>query len=358
MGGADSQPWMPILLPTNPPLADQVRVLTLANRSQVFYHRLYHQYAELVPQALWEHAHYHNLREHFERRLSERSTLRLGTYSCDQREAAIDRVMADTVVVSWIAQRWRRGGHDRLDTFVNLGAKDGLSEDPLQHLLQDIDAVSFALAVEMNEESCAKHRANLPHVNLLCTKISTANVEGIVDHLPVSMRRGRDGRVGSHVDQPVLDVLKVDLDAADCDVMEVFLARAPAKFVVTEVYDGFPPPIRFALHDSDLLTWPPDPPWGCSLSYQVHLLTRFGHELVWYGAGNALFAHASSKSRVGLRGPLDELDCYAKSVVMSMWPDGRTLRRWFYEEPLDSALHEVRTKLKKRLRGVPFTVSL
>lgn len=45
-----------------------------------------------------------------------------------------------------------------------------------------------------------------------------------------------------------------------------------AKLVVMEVYDGLPPPLRFALHESEKLRWPPTPPWGCSLSYQARAL--------------------------------------------------------------------------------------
>lgn len=41
----------------------------------------------------------------------------------------------------------------------------------------------------------------------------------------------------------------------------------------------------------------------------------------------------SSTSYIFVRGlpRLDEVDCYAKNVVMAMWPNGRVMRRWFYE---------------------------
>lgn len=38
------------------------------------------------------------------------------------------------------------------DSFVNLGARDGLADDPLQFLLRDPRHVEFALAVEMDPE--------------------------------------------------------------------------------------------------------------------------------------------------------------------------------------------------------------
>ena len=95
------------------------------------------------------------------------------------------------------------------------------------------------------------------------------------------------------------------------------------------------------------------------MSSQVQLMKQFDLQLVWYGAGNAIFAHRLAAHLLGLLGsaiavrrpncsaislpvrdclsaglpsPLDEVDCYAKSVLMTMWPSGRTLRRWFYEE--------------------------
>ena len=38
------------------------------------------------------------------------------------------------------------------ETFVNIGAKDGVHEDPLHSLLLNAARVRFALAVEMNPE--------------------------------------------------------------------------------------------------------------------------------------------------------------------------------------------------------------
>ena len=48
-----------------------------------------------------------------------------------------------------------------------------------------------------------------------------------------------------------------------------FLWKVLAKFVVMEVCDAGPPPLRFNHHDDERLVWPPRAPWGCSLSYQA-----------------------------------------------------------------------------------------
>ena len=44
------------------------------------------------------------------------------------------------------------------DSFVNLGARDGLADDPLQFLLREPRHVEFALAVEMDPERRALER--------------------------------------------------------------------------------------------------------------------------------------------------------------------------------------------------------
>ena len=140
-----------------------------------------------------------------------------------------------------------------------------------------------------------------------------------------------------------------------------------------------------------------------AMSSQVQLMKQFDLQLVWYGAGNAIFAHRLAAHLLGLLGsaitvrrptcsaislpvrgclsaglpsPLDEVDCYAKSVLMTMWPSGRTLRRWFYEETcscsvpdvcdlpdcqqdnLNDTFIEVRAALTKRLGNLPFTLEM
>ncbi|CAE7438376.1 unnamed protein product [Symbiodinium pilosum] len=263
--------------------------------------------------------------------------------------------MADTTALPWLARRWLLRGNPQLDTFVNVGAKDGVHEDPLYTLLLNPGDVRFSLAVEMNHEFCLQHARNLPHVLLLCMKATKSTVPDIVAQLPEWLR-GQKRPALDLPSLPRLDVLKVDLDGADCDIAAAFLWRVLAKFVVMEVYDGVPPPLRFALHDSELLAWPPAAPWGCSLSYQVRLMKQFDLELVWYGAGNAIFAHRFAAQLLGLPSPLDEADCYAKSVLMTMWPSGRTLRRWFYEESLNETFVEVQASLTKRLENLTFTL--
>ncbi|CAJ1390672.1 unnamed protein product, partial [Effrenium voratum] len=292
------QPYLPLTGTTSPILMDRVRVNEIA-AAPIFYHRLFHDYAEVVPQGLWEYAHYMNHRPRFEAALAARTSPRLR--GCEQLLAARARATADTAALPWLARRWAERGNKPFDSFVNIGAKDGGEEDPLHALLLDKAAVRFALAVEMNPEFCAAHLLRLPHVELLCAKAQRETMPQILARLP---RHEALGRV------PWLDVFKVDIDGADCDVAQAFLSAARAKLVVMEVYDGLPPPFRFALHESEKLRWPPRPPWGCSLSYQVRFLEQLGYQLTWFGAGNAIYVHTSVAERLGVLSPLDEVDCY------------------------------------------------
>eukprot|EP00439_Symbiodinium_sp_Y106_P067707 s444_g11.t1 len=348
------RPDLPFLGPTSPILVDMVRVNGPKDDPPIFYHRFFHDHAEVVPQALWEYAHYISHSSSFAASLTAR---RSGGAPCEQREAALEVAMADTTALPWLAQRWVLTGNARLDTFVNIGARDGVHEDPLHPLLSNPADVRFALAVEMHLEFCKQHARNLPHVELLCMRANKATVPDIVARLPEWLR-GQKRPAASLSSLPRLDVLKVDLDGADCDLAELFLWKVLAKFVVMEVCDAVPPPLRFNLHDDERLVWPPRAPWGCSLSYQVQLMKQFDLELVWYGAGNAIFAHRLAAHLLGLPSPLDEVDCYAKSVLMTMWPSGRRLRRWFYEDSLNDTFVEVRAALTKRLGELQFTLEM
>eukprot|EP00438_Fugacium_kawagutii_P008709 Skav236659 [mRNA] locus=scaffold3354:55101:61141:+ [translate_table: standard] len=144
-------------------------------------------------------------------------------HNCRHPEAAKGKAFADTTALPHVSDvnvglhRPHGTGYAGAvffpseDTFVNLGARSGLEDDPLQFLLLNPLHVEFALAAEMDPQ-------------------------------------------------------KVDLDWADCDIAKL----------------------------------------------------RFGAAMI------------VSLPR------LDEVDCYAKSVVMAMWPNARTMRRWFYEEPASS----------------------
>jgi len=351
----------------DPPLVDR----HWAHVSKDHFYRIYHQDAEVAGLAAVEHGRFRARELEFRERLRERSAFRYGWKSCSQPEAGDAGIFSDSIAMVWIADRWHKQGQKRISSFVNFGAGDGVGDDPLARLLQYPDYVDFGLAVEINEEFCAAHRLNLPHVKLVCKPLRIDSIPALVEELPQKLRnpaweqmgwgKKRDAFVGDSL--PALDAVKVDLDSHDCDILEAFLLRVPAKFVATEVFDGVPPPIQFAMHESAESL---KPEWaserhsafGCSLSHQVHLLGSLGYMLVWYSAANAVFAHRQAVPILDLPAPLDEVDCFAKSMVHASWPDGRTLRRWFQEVSVSKATMEVRDALSDALVGAAFTVRI
>lgn len=355
------------LMKDDPPLADR----HWAHMSKDYLYRIYHQEAEVVSLAAIEHTRFRAREVEFRARLRERDTYRYGWKSCSQPEAGVAGIFSDANAMSWVAERWYQQGHKRLGSFINFGAGDGVGDDPLAKLVQHPQAVDFALAVEINPELCEAHRYNLPHVKLICKQLRIDTIPALVDELPLWLRNPAWEQLGWSQKRdafddgslPALDAVKVDLDSHDCDILEAFLLRVPAKFVATEVFDGVPPPIQFAMHESSESL---KPVWaserhsafGCSLSYQVHLLGSLGYMLVWYSAANAVFAHRRAVPLLDLPAPLDEVDCFAKSVVHASWPDGRTLRRWFQEVSVSKAAMETRDALSEALAGAAFTVRI
>ncbi|CAE7615643.1 unnamed protein product, partial [Symbiodinium pilosum] len=79
--GTEQGRMVSISLPTSPPLMHPARVNDDAEQDPVFYHRLFHTYAEATPQGLWELNHYLENRPRFR-------ALRRAGRSCVQPEAA------------------------------------------------------------------------------------------------------------------------------------------------------------------------------------------------------------------------------------------------------------------------------
>ena len=87
------------------------------------------------------------------------------------------------------------------------------------------------------------------------------------------------------------------------------------------------------------------------------MLTLLRYNLIWYAAGNAIYVHKSVAPQLGLF-RLDEVDCYVKTVVMAMWPSGRRMRRWFYEDSLNETLVDARRSVERYLKGRPYTLKV
>merc|ERR1711934_995832 len=65
----------------------------------------------------------------------------------------------------------RSAGIELSGTYVNFGAADGVSDDPLSDFARaDVRQRGHALAVEAQQELCEAHRRNLPWVQLVCDR--------------------------------------------------------------------------------------------------------------------------------------------------------------------------------------------
>ncbi|CAD7941910.1 unnamed protein product [Amoebophrya sp. A120] len=338
----------------------------------------------------------------------------------------------------------------QFDSFINMGANDGWHEDPFPSLFFDRQQeIRLALAVEANPRDCQRHKRNWPRIPVLCSSVTPENVGQRV----LSAILAAEGYYGPRKNDttlsqekvaarrtlrksrglPVVDIVKIDIDSFDCDVLQALLQtvlqQRPApgnmytetnmgshprvlkelpplpSLILTEVYDGVPPPFRFSqkwtragrsdetrtkseLRDSSDHIFPGaasssfsspytaenleefyqfdgrarsggsmPKPWGCSLSYQARMLRGFQYELIWYSVGNAVFASPQWLDAVQWpdRGGLNELDCALTTPVVSMWPSGDQIRHWMLaaEDP-GSVAESIRMAIRqnwKRTHG-------
>mmetsp|Transcript_100839 Transcript_100839/g.314355 ORF Transcript_100839/g.314355 Transcript_100839/m.314355 type:complete len:383 (-) Transcript_100839:37-1185(-) len=329
---------------------------------------LAHSDAELPRQVAWEVSHFQKHREEFEDVFeARRKRHRHGYHPCHRQfDTHEDYVLGTSALVVHLKRllSWDDVPETRV---VNLGANDGISEDPLGPMLQHTTSAS-AVAVERDPALCALHRANLPHVHLWCGTVTPPSaLEALEEWLPWDDPDVRERGVLR------VDVLKIDIDSYDCALLEAYLAgvhserlgeklRLQPSIVLTEVNDGIPPPVQQALlFDPALVNVSFEnaecsgniPVAGCSLSYQVKQMARFGYSLLIYASGNAVFAHESVVPRLaeaGLKGPVDEFECYWHTMVSAQCVSGRQLRRWFHEasgpRTSQDVLREVRDHLK------------
>ncbi|CAE7352025.1 unnamed protein product [Symbiodinium natans] len=86
-------------------------------------------------------------------------------------------------------------------SFVNIGANEGIADDPLSHFAQSrlVKESGTAVAIEADEGFCAQHRKNLPWVTLHCGFAVPATLKALLGRLTWRS----------------LDVLKVDIDSYD-----------------------------------------------------------------------------------------------------------------------------------------------
>jgi len=248
----------------------------------------------------------------------------------------------------WLEQL-RSAGVDLAGSYVNLGAADGVGDDPLNAFARDAvrESGGPTLAVEADPELCARHRQALPWVSLACERVSTRNL-GALLRTSFSLASSR----------AALDVLKVDLDSFEGPILEEALFRQGLrpKLLLVEINAGIPPPLQFALLDSPQLqeaakivaisvggSSPMEvnmPAAGVSLSY---LVQRFAPDyvLLELGSPDAVLVRADLLPRLGRDAPLDEFQAFAHSWLDLHGFSRGQVRRWLYELDEVEALGEV-----------------
>jgi hypothetical protein len=253
--------------------------------------------------------------------LAQLSRWKIGTERCDTTLSAQD--------VWPHVDRLRQNGFEPVGRYVNVGANDGRTDDPLYEYV--VQTGARGVAIERDSMLCERHRDNLPHVDVVCAEVTPQNVVALVE----SADHGSDRSA-------TLDVLKVDIDSYDCPVLESLLSSVRARIVIAEVNPSIPPPYRWAmLHHPELwqFFWSfPRGPWevpirGCSLSYEIDLLRRHGYDFIALGGHDAVFAHSSVRSAwLPLVPPMDEFDCYNEAFIAANGIPISLTRRWFFEQ--------------------------
>eukprot|EP00927_Polykrikos_kofoidii_P072077 TRINITY_DN68230_c0_g1_i1.p1 TRINITY_DN68230_c0_g1~~TRINITY_DN68230_c0_g1_i1.p1 ORF type:complete len:461 (-),score=50.33 TRINITY_DN68230_c0_g1_i1:49-1431(-) len=273
---------------------------------------------------------------------------------------------------SFLAQI-RDAGVPLSGSYVNFGAADGVNDDPLYAVALEFSpeatpkrarhrsfagvgvgdsALAPQFAVEADPDLCAKHRQNLPWVQLACTSVTPQNTKSLLaSAFPSSEHR------------EALDVLKLDIDSFEAFVLEECLWRSglKPKLILIEFNAGIPPPFQYALHyspqfraayQSVALSFGKGqgdplevnaPIAGVSLSYLVRMLEP-EYFLLSLGSPDAIFARRDVLERLG-RFPVDEFKAFEQSWVDVHGFSRKQLRRWYFETDEVDALGEIHDHL-------------
>eukprot|EP00747_Dinoflagellata_sp_TGD_P191886 gnl/TRDRNA2_/TRDRNA2_55898_c0_seq1.p1 gnl/TRDRNA2_/TRDRNA2_55898_c0~~gnl/TRDRNA2_/TRDRNA2_55898_c0_seq1.p1 ORF type:complete len:349 (+),score=48.57 gnl/TRDRNA2_/TRDRNA2_55898_c0_seq1:57-1103(+) len=258
----------------------------------------------------------------FERRdiyretLSQLSQRRKGRARCD--------ISISTDNLWPIAERIMHAGVALDGRYVNIGANDGVIDDPLSEYVRNLNATG--VAVERDPALCARHQGNFPQVRVACSAVTPQNVVALVSEGWAPPMRA--------------DILKIDIDSYDCSVAEALLEVFEGKFVLLEANPSIPPPYQWAmLYHQGLWDFfnsqehPEEVPIrGCSLAYEIDLLSRFGYDFLAFGGHDALFVHRSLRDALApLEPPMDEFECYNEAFIAANGIPISLTRRWFFE---------------------------
>ncbi|CAD7951717.1 unnamed protein product [Amoebophrya sp. A25] len=289
------------------------------------------------PDFLMESVKHHSSLDHIPMKTLERNRQKflVGTSDCNKTLNATSFLEH--------ADMLAEHGFKMTRSFLNIGAKDGLVEDPCVDYAKKYSA--SGIHFEKDPEFCRiaekNFQKNLPGIKqtVICAEVTPMNIVDLLEkHVP-SINRGV-----RH-----FDLIKIDIDSYDAMVLDTLLRNHfSAKHWILEVNPAIPPPYQFAtlyhpklwqtMLSSSMGDWPLR---GMSLSYAVNIMAKWGYELVLFEYHDAIFVHKRFKQIYGFTTPFDEFDCYHKSFVMSNGVPIRSTRKWFYEVSPEQGAAEI-----------------
>jgi len=167
---------------------------------------------------------------------------------------------------------------------LNIGANDGktLGPDPMYHVFDSQKIGYDGICVEPDPVAFSKLRRNLPE-----KRIKKVNMPMTPREVPAFLEKYQ-------VPQNP-DVIKMDIDSFDCDLLEAFVQHRQFKLIHTEINFEIPVPMMFARKWSPGINFCMRPFgfYGCSLSYQVHMLEKYGYIMLQLWDFDATFIHKS-----------------------------------------------------------------
>ena len=278
-------------------------------------------------------------------------------------------------------------------TFLNIGAYDAMTEDPVYRFAKDFNATGIYL--EKDRDMCDRAAENLQSLGrlqrIICSGATPGNLVSLLEEHAPGVRGGK-----RH-----FDLIKIDIDSFDALLLDALLRDGfSAKHIVLEVNPAIPPPYKFAtlyhprlfdvmtgaadeeqdergasssstggagdedegagpavdsademaasdiqggketslVYSNKMHNWPLR---GMSLSYAVDKMRSAGYDFVSFGYHDAYFVHRNFREIYGFATPFDEFDCYHRAFIASNGvPIGKT-RRWFYEASLEQGASEI-----------------
>jgi len=269
------------------------------------------------------------------------------------------------------AKKFEEHGIPLMKKYINVGAQNGKSDDPLYEYVKYSNATG--VAIEKNAIDCAAHKKNFPNVELVCDAATPYNVADLLLY---------PNNKTTPLAALFVDVIKVDLDSFDSDIVEAILqAGFRSLSFIVEINPSFPPPYLFATHyhprlheaiikfynETDKQEWPLR---GMSLSYAVEIMSRYGYDLVSVGHHDALFVDHRFNFVYDNVLPYSEVACYFQAFIsINGIPLSLSRRLFFefssYEDGLDSLMRflthfkgSLPPEIEEMIRDINFTLAV